>query len=181
MTVLNTTRIEYHTGDNNETSFAYSFRIYQDSDLVVTLTDLLGAETTQTLGVDYTVTGAGDATGTVEMTVAPPLNHVLRIERVLPLTQLIDLRGAGSFLPENHEEAFDRAIMLMQQVLATAASAAGGALPTFTTATKPAASGAWAGKFIRVIDASVPGRLEYCEINADGATYSWSVVATGGW
>ena len=60
MTVSTATSFNSYAGNGSTTSFAYSFKIFKDSNLTVALVnDTSGAETAQTLDADYTVTGAG--------------------------------------------------------------------------------------------------------------------------
>ena len=63
MTVLSSTNRNDYIGANSVGPFAYTFKIFADTDLVVTTRDLSGNETTLVLNSDYTVTGAGVSTG----------------------------------------------------------------------------------------------------------------------
>lgn len=49
-------------------------------------------------------------------------------------------------------------------------------VPVFQTSTRPVASQAWAGRFIRVRDTNMPEQLQCCLRNANGA-WSWAVVS----
>lgn len=108
---------------NNATVFPLPFRFFSNDDLNVYRIDATtGAATIQTLGVDYTLTGAGDpevdgnATGV--LTLVSPLTiggPSLFIERVMEVEQPTDIVNQGRFFPEVHEDAFDRLTMLIQQ------------------------------------------------------------------
>ncbi|MEH4965221.1 right-handed parallel beta-helix repeat-containing protein [Escherichia coli] len=106
-----------YTGNGVTTSFPYTFRIFQKSDLVVQVVDLDENIITLMLDTDYTITGAGGFTGgNVVLTSALANGYQISISRVLPVTQETDLRNQGKFFAEVHEDAFDKLTMLIQQV-----------------------------------------------------------------
>lgn len=112
-------RVDY-VGNGVASSFAYTFRAQSASDLRVTRT-LVAAPQTETLlalTVDYTVSGVGAAGGGSVTLVAGALaaTHKLTIARRVPLTQLTDIRNQGEFLPDVHEDTFDKQIMSAQQL-----------------------------------------------------------------
>ena len=117
MTVSSTTRKLTYTGTGTVGPFAYTFRIFSDSDLAVTTTDLAGADVVLVLDVDYTVTGTGAfAGGSITLTSALTTGWTLTVERTLPLTQLTSLRNQGAYYPETIEDTFDRSRMIDQQL-----------------------------------------------------------------
>ncbi|EPV0628775.1 hypothetical protein ACV1FS_004058 [Citrobacter koseri] len=106
-----------YTGNGVTTSFPYTFRIFQKSDLVVQVVDLDENITELTLDTDYTVTGAGGYNGGNVILSSPLANgYQISISRSLPVTQETDLRNQGKFFAEVHEDAFDKLTMLVQQV-----------------------------------------------------------------
>tara|TARA_R110000824_G_scaffold112138_3_gene261167 strand:- start:16086 stop:17612 length:1527 start_codon:yes stop_codon:yes gene_type:complete len=121
MTVSTSTSFNSYAGNGSTTSFAYAFKIFQDSNLVVTLVnDTTGVETTQTLTTDYTVTGAGsDSGGSVVFVTAPALGNTVVIRRVLPVTQETNYVPNDPFPAEAHEDALDKLTMLVQQEVAS--------------------------------------------------------------
>lgn len=121
MTVSTATSFNSYAGNGSTTSFAYAFKIFQDSNLVVTLVnDTTGVETTQTLTTDYTVTGAGsDSGGNVVFVTAPALGNTVVIRRVLPVTQETNYVPNDPFPAEAHEDALDKLTMLVQQEVAS--------------------------------------------------------------
>ncbi len=121
MTVSTATSFNSYAGNGSTTSFAYAFKIFQDSNLVVTLVnDTTGVETTQTLTTDYTVTGAGsDSGGNVVFGTAPALGNTVVIRRVLPVTQETNYVPNDPFPAEAHEDALDKLTMLVQQEVAS--------------------------------------------------------------
>ena len=121
MTVSTATSFNSYAGNGSTTSFAYAFKIFQDSNLVVTLVnDATGVETTQTLTTDYTVTGAGsDSGGNVVFGTAPASGNTVVIRRVLPVTQETNYVPNDPFPAEAHEDALDKLTMLVQQEVAS--------------------------------------------------------------
>ncbi|EOH6201640.1 right-handed parallel beta-helix repeat-containing protein [Citrobacter farmeri] len=117
MTVSTEVDHNEYTGNGVTTTFPYTFRIFQKSDLVVQVVDLDENITLLVLDTDYTVTGAGGYTGgNVILTAALTNGYQISISRDLPVTQETDLRNQGKFFAEVHEDAFDKLTMLVQQV-----------------------------------------------------------------
>jgi hypothetical protein len=127
MSFSSTTNEMNYTGNGSVDTYAYSFYVLADTDLVVTVRDADDVETTLTLTTHYTVTGAGTASGGNVVLVGTPAfawidadgdlesGFKLNIRRKRPLTQITDIRNQGEFLPEIHEDAFDHAVMIDQQ------------------------------------------------------------------
>lgn len=120
-----TSRNDY-VGNGATSVYSFTFRILEDSDLRVTVRDTNGDENTLILNTDYTVTGAGSASGGSITLVDSGqswldgdgdllTDYALTIRRVRPLTQETDIRNQGDFFPEIHEDAFDHQTMLNQQ------------------------------------------------------------------
>ena len=119
MTVSSTTEKNSYSGNSSTTVFAYSFKIFADSDLQVIIRSSTGAETTKTLTTHYTVSGAGDASGgnvTFTSGNTPATGETVVIRRGVPQTQAIDYIANDPFPAESHEEGLDRATMTTQQV-----------------------------------------------------------------
>ena len=105
-----------YTGNGVTTSFPYTFRIFQKTDLLVQVVDLSENITVLTLDTDYSVTGAGTYSGGSVVLSSPLANGwQISISRELPATQQTDLRNQGKFFAEVHEDAFDKLTMLIQQ------------------------------------------------------------------
>jgi hypothetical protein len=117
MTVSSTAnRVSYNCG-GSQTAFVYNFKIFQDSDLKVILTDSGGNETTLTLNSDYTVSGAGNESGgSITTTQAYASGNRITIIRELPLKQETNYEEGGSFPAESHENALDKLTMICQQL-----------------------------------------------------------------
>ena len=120
MTVSSTTVKNSYSGNGSTTQFAYGYKIFADSDLIVIIrTDSTGAETVKTLTTHYTVSGAGDASGgnvTFTSGNTPASGQTVVIIREVPQTQAIDYIANDPFPAESHEEGLDRATMTTQQV-----------------------------------------------------------------
>jgi len=119
MTVSTTIIKSSHNGNGSTTTFAYNFKIFADTDLVVIIRSAAGTETTKTLTTHYTVAGAGDASGgsiTFTSGNIPASGETVVIRRNVPQTQAIDYIANDPFPAETNEEGLDRATMIAQQV-----------------------------------------------------------------
>jgi len=117
MTVSSSTNSASYSGNGSTTVFAYGFKIFNDSDLTVTLVnDTTGVETLQVLTTNYTVSGAGtNSGGNVTFVSAPASGVTVKIERVMPYTQTTAYTENDPFPAQAHEDALDKLTMLTQQ------------------------------------------------------------------
>lgn len=116
MSLSNQSARNDYIGDGTTKIFPYTFKIWMISDLVLCITDMLGAVTNLTYPADYTVNGVLNTTGgQVTLTVAVAAGSQLTIRRVLPLTQLTSIRNEGVYYAGLHEDTFDRLVMYDQQ------------------------------------------------------------------
>lgn len=121
MTVSTTTNSIQYTGNGVTTVFPIPYVFYDDSDLVVTTTVVAtGVSTVLTLS-DYTVTGGEGATGSITTNTAVAVGTRITIERNLPYTQGDDFLEGNVVQAEVIEEAFDRNVILAQQLSADVA------------------------------------------------------------
>ncbi|EEW0697883.1 phage tail protein [Escherichia coli] len=117
MTVSTEVGHNEYTGNGVTTTFPYTFRVFDKSDLVVQIVDLEENITVLVLDTDYSVTGVGGYNGgNVMLRTALTSGYRIFVSRELPVTQETDLRNQGKFLAEVHEDAFDKLTMLIQQV-----------------------------------------------------------------
>jgi len=126
MTLSSQTSKNVFVGDGATVLFTYTFRIFADADLEVTIQDTSvtpQTEITLVLTSDYTVTGAGDAGGgtitlllTGQLSAAPSATDNITIKRNLPLTQPTDYVENDPFPSTAHEDALDRSRMIDQQL-----------------------------------------------------------------
>jgi hypothetical protein len=105
-----------YAGSGTTGPFTVTFRFLANSHLRVIKTSTTGSETTLNLGVDYSVTGAGGASGTVTLTSPLLTGEKLTIVRNVPLTQETDYVFDDSFQAESHEQALDKLTMITQQL-----------------------------------------------------------------
>lgn len=111
-----TSRISYN-GDASTVAFAVPFYFLANADLVVLLMDASGNIATQTMGTNYSVSGAGvSGGGTVTMTVAPPSGFTLVIYRDPSQTQTASFNNNDPFPAKSMETALDRLTMLVQRL-----------------------------------------------------------------
>jgi len=119
MTVSSTTVKNSYSGNGSTTEFAYTFKIFADSDLQVIIRSAAGTETTKTLTTHYTVAGAGDTSGgAITFTAGniPTATQTVLVRREVPQTQAIDYIANDPFPAESHEEGLDRSAMNVQQL-----------------------------------------------------------------
>jgi hypothetical protein len=118
MTISSTTNRVSYSGDAVTVAFAFPYRFLVDADITVILVvDSTAVETTQTLTTEYTLTGAGGASGgTVTMLTAPAVGETLVILRNPAQTQTLDLTENDSLPAESVEQAIDRLTIIAQRL-----------------------------------------------------------------
>lgn len=115
MTISSNDRRKEYPGNDLATVFSGP-RAFSASDIKVYLVDDATGAATEQGGGAYTLTGVGKAATTVTMAVAPPTDQTLLILRTVPYDQDTDITNQGAFLPEIHENAFDKQVMQIQQL-----------------------------------------------------------------
>ena len=125
MSIASETNRNNYIGNGAALTYSYTFKIFNDDELRVTVKSTLDVETTLTLNTHYTVTGAGSNSGGSISLVNGAFDwinstflksgYALTIRRDLELIQETDIRNQGEFFPEIHEDVFDRLTMLDQQ------------------------------------------------------------------
>lgn len=117
MSIASPTSRNNYVGNGATDEYDFSFLIFDEDDLLVSVRDTDDIETTLTLNTDYTVSGVSDPDGgTITLTAGNlESGHVLTIRRVRDLVQETDIRNQGEFFPETHEDAFDQLVMIDQQ------------------------------------------------------------------
>lgn len=105
------------TGNGSITSLPFSFKITDESQILVQKTTTSnGATTTLTLDTDYTVSFDESAeTGTVTLTTALATGYTITVYRSTAITQTTDFTGQGSFSPASHEARMDLITQMMQE------------------------------------------------------------------
>ncbi len=107
------------TGNGVATSFAYTFRIEDKSEVTVFETDTNNVEKTLVVDTDYTVAGIGiDGGGTITRVAgALPTGFTWFIRSNFIETQDTDFDSQGGFFPDVHEKALDKLTFLIQQII----------------------------------------------------------------
>lgn len=148
MTVSSTTNKATYSGNGTTTAFTVPFYFLAAADLQVILRS--GAtETVQTLTTQYTVTGAGVASGgTVTMVAAPASGTTLTVLRNVSPTQETDLLPNDRLPAESLETALDKATMLIQQLDEVADRALQFPASDAAVSAKIPAASARAGKYL---------------------------------
>lgn len=117
MTVATANRRNDYTSDGVQLVFPYGFLIFDQTHLIVTKRDTLGAETTLSLGIDYTVSGVGVPTGgNVTLNAAVTTGWALAIVRFMPEIQGTSLRNQGTLYPATLETMADTMTMIALQL-----------------------------------------------------------------
>lgn len=119
MTISATYTPAQASGNGVTVAFPFTFKTFDQADLVVIITDTDDVDTTQTITTHYTVALNADQNnnpgGTVTMVTAPTSGETLTIARVIDALQETDIANGGGFYPEVLEDALDRLTMLSQQ------------------------------------------------------------------
>lgn len=118
MTIETTTNRISYTGSGTTGPFSFPYYFLADGDLTVIKTTIAdGAESTLTLTTDYTVSGAGEAAGgSVTLVATLSSSYKLTIIRDPDILQPADYPANDRFPAATHEEALDRATMIMQRL-----------------------------------------------------------------
>ena len=117
MTITTTTSTRSFSGDASTTVFAYNYKILDDDEIQVIIRAATGAETVKTKGTHYTVSGVGVASGgNITFGTAPANTETVVLRRSTPQTQSVDLVENDPFTAETVEGAFDRSVILAQEL-----------------------------------------------------------------
>lgn len=118
MTIETTTNRISYTGSGTTGPFSFPYYFLADGDLTVIKTTIAdGTEETLTLTTDYTVSGAGEAAGgSVTLVATLSSAYKLTIIRDPDILQPADYPPNDRFPAATHEEALDRATMIMQRL-----------------------------------------------------------------
>lgn len=116
MTVSSSTNRVSYSGNGSNTTFAYTFKVFDQDDLTVILRSADGTETTQTITTHYSVTGVGNAGGgNVVFVTAPAATETVVILREQGLVQELDLVPNDPFPAGSLEDAIDKIVFMVQQ------------------------------------------------------------------
>lgn len=126
MTIASSVSRNNYVGNGNVLTYSYTFKIFNEEDLLVTIKSPSEVETVLSLVTDYTVEGVGNTGGGTIIFVNNEQSWVdidghllsgyaLTIRRVVDVLQSTDIRNQGAFFPETHENHFDYQLMISQQ------------------------------------------------------------------
>jgi len=111
-------------GDSSQTEFPFTFKIFDATDILVTVVNFAGVTTELVYGVDYDVDVNANQDSSPGGTVNYPLSgsalpstSELAIIGNLPYDQPLDLPSGGSFPPVSIENEHDRTVMQIQQLV----------------------------------------------------------------
>lgn len=116
MTIALSTGRNDYPGAGSVGPYPFTFKVFAATDLQVIKRSTTGTETILAYPAAFSVLGVGNAAGgSVTLVTALAVGEQLTIRRAVPLTQATDLRNAGTFFPEVHEDQFDRLVAIDQQ------------------------------------------------------------------
>mgnify|MGYP004591556017 CR=1 FL=1 len=108
-------------GDGTVTAFPFEFKVFNETQIAVHVADGNNPETVLTLNEDYTVALNEDQNqkpgGTVTLLVPLGNEKRLAIISVVAATQTMRSTNYDRFYPETYNDAFDKATILIQQLL----------------------------------------------------------------
>lgn len=125
MSVTNTPRkAGPYTGNNTDVQYTFGFKVFADSDLVVTRAVIAtGVESALVLTTDYTVTRNADQDvdpgGYITLATALADTYTLTLTSAVPDTQPAVFTNLGGFFPAVLNNALDRLTILVQQLKET--------------------------------------------------------------
>ncbi|HHL1435453.1 TPA: hypothetical protein ACQ3B3_000369 [Klebsiella pneumoniae] len=109
--------IEYN-GDGSTTTFAIPFYFILNTDISVQIADADANITNLTYGIDYTISGAGNASGgSGTLNTAYASGYTILFFRNPPATQETAYYENGKFPAKSHEKALDKLTMLVQGLI----------------------------------------------------------------
>lgn len=117
------TQIRY-SSNGVAVAFPFPNKIFATTDLIVTLIDTQGViysftnQANVALGLSYTIANVdSDSGSTVFFNVSPTAVWQIDLRSLVPDLQSTSVKNQGTFLPELHEEAFDRLTREIQDLL----------------------------------------------------------------
>jgi len=128
MTVSTTVRTAGpYLGNGTVSVYAFAFKIFLTTDVLVQFTSAAGVLSTGVLGTDYSVSMNPDQNatpgGNIVLTTPLASGVTLNVGSQVPLTQLVVLTTPGNFYPQIVSDALDKVTILIQQALGSIAGA----------------------------------------------------------
>lgn len=197
MTVSSSSNSERFQGNGTTKVFPLPFRFFDNEDVTAYLLDNTSfAQTPLTLGVNYTLIGAGEPeedgnpVSQLTMLVAPPTGQTLVVERIMDPVQETEIINQARFYPEIHENVFDRLTMLIQQAINSVRTALSlDAARRFFDArgfqiknlgAPTAANDATTKTYVDTADSNLSSRIDSLSAGLPGTNYAfpWSTTTT---
>jgi hypothetical protein len=121
MAITTTNRRATFVGNDTATVFPFNFKVFTTADLLVVLVDTGGNLTTLAMGTDYTAAlNANQDTnpgGSITLTAGPLAStYGMIITSAVAELQPVILTNLGGFFPDVLNTAYDRAVILIQQL-----------------------------------------------------------------
>ena len=106
-----------YQGNDSTTVFPFAFKVWDSSQIAVTVTDAAGVSTDVTSNCTVTLTSSGGSVAYPKTGTPLPSGAKLAITRNMPFTQGINLTTASRFDPQVLEDGLDQATAERQQIL----------------------------------------------------------------
>lgn len=120
MTISSTARKVRFIGNGSATTFAFTFKVFAPSDLLVIRTNSAGVDTVLVLNTDFTAAINANQNsspgGSITLNSALATGFTLTITTNIGNLQPTDLTNQGGFYPQVITDALDRAVVQIQQV-----------------------------------------------------------------
>lgn len=112
MAITEQTPYTEHVGNGSTVEFAYTFKVFADTDPVVYVDEEL-----KVLNIDYTISGVGEATGgSITFDIAPSSGKIVRFVREIPYDREVDYQTSGDLLADTLDDDLDRIECQVQQL-----------------------------------------------------------------
>lgn len=117
MTVASVTRKQIYNGSGSSGPFTFNFRVLSEDHITVTKI-VGGVKVPLSSPADYTITlmNLGLSGGSITLTDAMASGSQMVIQGVTPITQEVNFSNQGAFFPESHEDAYDKATIIIQEL-----------------------------------------------------------------
>lgn len=112
---VETNEVSYNC-DDVTTEFPFTFKVFDEDDLKVTVTSAAGDETVLTLTTDYTVSGNLKDGGKITTLVVWATGYLITVELDMDFEQPTDLVYGGTYSSESVETMVDRTVKMVQQL-----------------------------------------------------------------
>lgn len=110
-------RFDEYTSTEGQTVFSVEFPFQDDNDITVIKVDTFGVETTLTIGSDYTLSGAGEASGgQVTLLSGAAAGDKIQVVGLAVLERLTSIVAAGKFKSKNQDDEHDRHRIIAQEL-----------------------------------------------------------------